>query len=159
MRATFTAVPARLPMLWAKAVVLAGFALPVMAAVVLLSALTFRLVRGPMPGMLGHAAGAAVAPVLLALLGLGIGGLVRHTAAAITGFILVILVAPTLLGVALPDDWGDRLVKYTPVSAAQALYTEPERLMLHTGPAAWVLSGWVAVALAAGAVMVLRRDP
>jgi ABC-2 type transport system permease protein len=162
VRATFAAVPTRLPVLGAKAVVLTGLALPIMAVVVLLSAGVFRLVGGPLPGSGDHIVGAFVAPVLLALLGLGLGTLIRHTAAAITTYVLAILVVPALLGAALPDDLGDRLVKYTPVAAAQALYTDTAgdpSAMLSAAPAAVTLVVWVVAALAAGAVIMLRQDP
>ncbi|MBM2616617.1 hypothetical protein JIG36_13715 [Actinoplanes sp. LDG1-06] len=163
VRATFAAVPARLPVLWAKGIVLAGFALPVMAVVVLLSAVVFRAVWGPLPGVGDHLVGAAVAPVMLALLGLGLGALIRHTAAAITGYVLAILVLPALLGAALPNDLGEKVVRYTPVALAQALYTDTSSgdptQMLAARPAAVALVVWVGVVLAAGAVMMWRRDP
>ncbi|MBL7257499.1 hypothetical protein [Paractinoplanes lichenicola] len=162
VRATFAAVPARLPVLGAKAVVLTVAVLPFMAVVVLLSAWVFRVVGGPLPGSGDHIVGAFVAPVLLALLGLGLGALIRHTAAAITVYVLAILVAPALLGAALPDDLGERLVKYTPVAAAQALYTDratDPTGMLAPGPGGVALGVWVVAVLVAGAVVVLRRDP
>jgi ABC-2 type transport system permease protein len=164
IRATFAAVPRRLPVLGAKAVVLAAATLPLMLVVCVASLAANRLLAGH-PGLDGAelvraTAGAAVAPVALALLGLGVGALLRHTAAAITVYVLSLLVLPALLRAAVPD--GNGIVRYVPVAAAQAMYSvggdNPFR-MLSPGPAALVTSAWVLAALAAGGVVLWRRDP
>ncbi len=165
-RATFAAVPRRLPVLLAKAAVLAAAAAPLML-VVSVAALGANRVLAGHPGTGGSdlvraTAGAVAAPVALALLGLGVGALVRHTATAITGYVLSVLVLPALLRAALPDQLGTDVVRYVPVAAAQAMYTmggdNPFR-MLAPGPAALVTAAWVAAALAAGGVVLWRRDP
>jgi len=163
IRATFTAVPGRVPVLAAKAVVLLLVALPVMAVTTAGALMADRLLGGtPLPdtGVLRATAGATAAPIGLALLGLGLGALVRHTAAAITLYVLSMLVLPALLAAALPDRLGEHVVRFVPVAAAQGMYAvgNPFR-MLAPGPAALVLLAWVAAALTAGGVMLWRRDP
>jgi hypothetical protein len=164
IRATFAAVPRRLPVLSAKAVVLAAATVPVMAVVSVSAIAVYRALApsGDTAGLLRATVGATAAPVLLGLLGLGVGALIRHTAAAITAYILSMLVLPALLGAALPGASGDQVVRFVPVAAAQALYTlgdgNPVR-MLAPGPAALVLIAWVVLALAAGGATLWRRDP
>ncbi|GAA3265054.1 ABC transporter permease [Dactylosporangium vinaceum] len=169
IRATFAAVPRRLPVLWAKAVVLAAAATPLMLVVCAASLLADwvctpaadRFALGT-DGLVRATAGAALAPVALALLGLGIGALLRHTAAAITVYVLSMLVLPAILGAVLPAGRADDVVRYVPVAAAQALYALPgggSARILPPGSAALVLLAWVVVALAAGGVALRRRDP
>jgi ABC-2 type transport system permease protein len=167
IRATFAAVPRRLPVLWAKAVVLAAATVPLMLVVCVAAAVANRVFAG-------HAwldgaelpratAGAAAAPVALALLGLGVGALLRHTAAAITVYVLSLLILPALLRAALPDAAGTTVVRYIPVATAQAMYAvgggDNPFEALSPGPAALATLGWVLLALAAGGVVLWRRDP
>jgi hypothetical protein len=166
IRATFAAVPRRFPVLAAKAVVLTAAAVPLMAVVAVASLAANRALAGQPwpPGTdFGQAlAGAAAAPVALALLGLGVGAALRHTATAITVYVMSVLLLPALLQAALPDRLGTDIVRYVPVAAAQALYTvggdNPFR-MLAPGPAALVTLAWVAGLLALGGVVLWRRDP
>lgn len=163
IRATFTAVPRRVPVLAAKAVTLLLVSLPVMAVATAGALFADRVLAGaPLPpsGVLRATIGAIAAPVGLALLGLGLGAVVRHTAAAITLYVLSMLVLPALLQAALPDKAGEQVVRYVPVAAAQGMYAvdNPFR-MLSPAPAALVLLAWVVAALAAGAVTLWRRDP
>jgi hypothetical protein len=170
IRATFAAVPRRLPVLWAKAVTIAVTAIPVMllvcaAALVVGQSFAPSAARLGLddPGVFRAVVGAATAPVALSLIGLGLGALVRHTATAITLYALVILVLPAVLSQALPESVGDHVVKYIPVAAAQALYAVHDGgnpfTMLNPGAAALVTAGWVVLALAAGGVVLWRRDP
>lgn len=163
IRATFAAVPRRVPVLAAKALVLALVSIPVMAVACLGALGADRVFAGvPFtdPGVARAAAGAAAAPIGLALLGLGLGALIRHTAAAITVYVLSMLVLPALLRAALPDRVGGHVVRYVPVAAAQGMYALHNPFqMLSPGPAALVLLAWVAAALAAGGLVLWRRDP
>ncbi|MEU8664442.1 ABC transporter permease subunit [Actinoplanes philippinensis] len=165
IRATFTAVPRRTPVLLAKAVVLVAAGFPATLAACAAATLAGRalLPAGqhadiPIRAVLG----AAAAPVVLALIGLGIGALVRHTAAAITAYVLALLVLPAILQPALPDHLADDVVRYVPVAAAQALYAvdtgNPFR-MLAPGPALLTVTVWTVLVLAAGGAMLWRRDP
>jgi len=163
-RATFAAVPRRLPVLWAKAVVLAAASAPVMLATCAAAYWVNRAFAGALgpaePSALRATIGAAAAPVGLALLGLGLGAILRHTAAAITAYVLSMLVLPALLQAALPASVGDHVIRYVPVAAAQGMYAvgNPFR-MPPPAPAALALLAWVLAFLAAGGLMLWRRDP
>jgi ABC-2 type transport system permease protein len=159
VRATFAAVPRRLPVLYAKAVVLTAVTLPVMLAVAAASVAVHRaLAPDGDPVSLSRATvGAAAAPVLFGLLGLGLGAVLRHTVAAITVFVVTMLILPALF-----STFGTDVVRYVPVAAAQALYAVGDGgglPFLDPGPAALVLAGWVVLALAAGGTVIRRRDP
>jgi hypothetical protein len=88
IRATFAAVPRRLPVLLAKAVVLAAAAVPLLVVVCAAALTANRVLAGhagpPGTDLVRAAAGAVAAGVAFALLGLGVGALLRHTATAIT---------------------------------------------------------------------------
>lgn len=166
IRATLTAVPRRTPVLAAKALVLAVGTLPVMVALSVVSFLTSVGFSGADvglgdPGVLRAALGAAAAPVAFGILGLGLGTVLRHSAASITLLVLFTLVLPGLMP-ALPGSAPEDLAPYTPVAAAQALYSIGDSGgpfdMLSPGAAAAVMAGWVLVALAAGAAVLHRRD-
>ncbi len=169
IRATLTAVPRRLPVLAAKALALIALATPIMLVVCFLSYLLSeafvpagaRVGLGE-PGVARAILGAAAATVGTALIGLALGTIVRNTAAAITAYVVGMLVAPALLSAALPAPVRDDVMAYVPVAAGQALYAiqdggNPGR-MLAPGAAAVVLLAWVVAALAAGAAVLYRRD-
>jgi ABC-2 type transport system permease protein len=169
IRATLAAVPRRLPVLWAKALALVTATVPVMAAVSLSSFLLSqafvdagqRVTLGD-PEVLRASLGAVAAPVAAGLLGLGLGAMLRHTAAAITTFVVALLVLPGLLPFALPDSMEREVGPYSPVAASQAMYAidgggQPFET-LSPGPAALVTCGWVGLALAGGAIVLRRRD-
>jgi hypothetical protein len=169
IRATLAAVPRRLPVLWAKALVLVAATAPVMVVVCFASFLVSqvfvpadqRITFGE-PGVLRATVGAAAAPVALGLLGLGIGTLLRHTAGAITTYVAATLVLPAVGPLMLPSSVRSDVVPYVPVAAAQAMYAIGDGAspfgVLSPGRAALVLAGWVALLLACGAVALRHRD-
>jgi ABC-2 type transport system permease protein len=167
-RATFTAVPRRSPVVAAKALALAALLTPVTAATALGCFLACQAFLGPDgaspgdPGVARAIAGAALSPVLMAVLGLGVGTLVRHTAGAITTLVAMLFVVPLLIGPALPGDREDDVLKFVPTVAGQAMYgTDGEGSPFETlspGASAAVLALWVAALLAAGATALVRRD-
>ncbi|MEU4157356.1 ABC transporter permease subunit [Actinoplanes sp. NPDC026670] len=165
IRATFAAVPRRVPVLLAKAValILVAFPATLLACLAAMIAGQALLPAGQHAGIPARALlGAAAAPVALALIGLGIGALVRHTAAAITVYVLTMLVLPAILQPALPEHLANDVVRYVPVAAAQAMYavdTGNPFQMLAPGPAALIVVAWTVLTLAAGGTMLWRRDP
>lgn len=168
IRATLAAVPRRLPLLWAKAIVLVAVAAVVMVAACLAALLASHAFLGAAGARLGDhgvlraAFGAAGAAVGTGLLGLGIGAILRHTAGAITTLIAATLVVPALLPVVIPHSWRDHITPYSPTAAAQAMYqmgngNNPFKV-LSPGGGALVLALWIAVVLAIGAAILYRRD-
>lgn len=168
IRASLTAVPRRWPLAAAKAVVLVAVTLPVMAATALGSFLVCQAFLGDYgaslgdQGVPGATVGAAFCPVLVGLIGLGVGTAVRHTAGAITTLVAALFVVPLLLAPALPGDLEDDVIKYVPTVAGQAMYSvdgggQPFPI-LSPGASAAVLVGWAALLLAGGLALLLHRD-
>jgi ABC-type transport system involved in multi-copper enzyme maturation permease subunit len=95
---------------------------------------------------------------LFAVLALALGALLRHSAAAIT-LVIGLIVLPSIIGPFLTLDGELWLKRVTPV-AGLAIQQTRERWDDAIGP--WpgiaVLCGWVAVAFAAAVVQLRRRD-
>ena len=90
IRATLAVVPARLPVLWAKLIVLAGLVLPVTllcAVAEFFTATALESARGGSaisltdPGVLREVIGASLYLTVVAFIGLALGALLRRTAA------------------------------------------------------------------------------
>ncbi|MFC7841141.1 ABC transporter permease [Streptomyces sp. NPDC057382] len=166
IRATMTAVPRRLPVLWSKAAVLAAVALPLTLATNLL---TFPLAQTFLtgtdlsasltdPGVLRALAGNAAGLALLTVLALGIGALVRSVPLAIGTFIGLLMILPEVLAM-LPYAVVDDAVHYFPGKALEALTTaQPVPGAASPGTALLALVLWTAATLAAAAVVLRRRD-
>jgi hypothetical protein len=168
IRATLISVPRRWPVLAAKAVVQVAVNVPLMVVTCLAAFLASQAFLGDNgaslgdPGVIGAIAGAAACPVIMGLLGLGVGALLRHTAGAITTLVGALFVVPALLGPALPGDREEDVMKYVPAVAGQAMYSvEGEGGPFETlSPAASgaVLTGWATIVVLAGAATLRRRD-
>ncbi len=167
IRSYLAAVPARLPVLWAKVVAFLVAVLPVVLAGVLvaftvgmavLDAGGVPTVSWTDPGTARVVLGTAGYVVGMGLIGLALGMILRSTAGAISALLAGVLVLPTLAGALLPDSW-DGLLKYLPSNAASAFTsTVPTDSLLGTGAGAVVFVLWIAVALAGAAVALARRD-
>lgn len=187
-RSTFAAVPRRVPVLLAQAVVTAAVALvtgvlSVAAAVVgILPAAASRdmtpdLAAAGVPALL---LGSVVFLVGAGLLGLAVGALLRRAVPALVTAVVLLLVAPVVLSFAAeagndptavydPEDPPaataavNTVESFTPVGAGAAL-TNPGgggldgAPDLGTGGSALVLAGWVAVPLTVAAIRLRRRD-
>ncbi|MEV4571715.1 ABC transporter permease subunit [Nonomuraea jabiensis] len=163
--ATLAAVPRRLPVLWAKAVVLVVTTGPLMIVTYLLAFLANQafavhpITLGD-PGVVRAILGVSAATVAVVLLGLAIGTMLRHTAAALPVFIgVLVLLPPVLLG-ALPGAVRETVLPYLPTLALQAMYHVGDGGAPVLGPAAGaaVSLAWVAAALVGAAVLLRRRD-
>ncbi|MFE6778347.1 ABC transporter permease [Streptomyces sp. NPDC057702] len=166
IRATLTAVPRRLPVLWAKTAVFGGVALVITLvtvfatfplAQVFLSGTDMEAGIGD-PGVARAIAGAAVGIALQGLLCLGLGALLRSIPGAIGAYIGAVLVLPEVVGLLPYGAVGD-IVACMPSQAAQALTTvhhNPD--LLAPGAALLALCCWVAATLAAAALLLRRRD-
>jgi ABC-2 type transport system permease protein len=166
IRASLAAVPRRLPLLWAKALVLVVVTGVLSLVVCLASFLVSQWFAGSHgaalgdPGVTRAIVGAAAYPVAMGLLGLGFGVILRHTATAITVFVAALLLVPALLPAALSKAAEDTVMPYVPVVAAQAMYTlkpGPFKL-LSPGAGGAVLAAYIFAVLAGGAALLRRRD-
>jgi hypothetical protein len=164
-RATFCAVPRRLPVLWAKASVFA----PVTFATGLISSLIAFLGSQALYGAHGVSLGdpAAQRAVLggalsvagMGLLGLGLGFLIRSSAGGIAAVAFLTFVLEDFRFL-LPASWRTSVVPYFPGEAGRAIYAVAPHNggMLQPWPGFAVLCGYAAVAIASGALALRRRD-
>jgi ABC-2 type transport system permease protein len=144
---TLTAVPRRLTVLLAKAVVLVTVVLPA-ALVSVAGALIVSDINGFPGRALRAGAGTVVYLVLVALLGLGLAAAVRNTAPALTFVLALLYLAPLLARIVPSERWQVRIERYAPMTAGLA----------GSWRGSAILAGYAALALAFGAVRLLRRD-
>ena len=166
IRTTFAAVPRRTPVLRGKAGVLAIaiFALTLPAvfgafftgqSVLSAEHLDVSLAE---PGVARAVVGAALYLVVVALLGLGLGAIVRHTAGGVAAMFAVLL-GPQMLTGFLPAGLADDLYPWLPSPAGLAITTaRPDSALLSpwTGFAVFLL--YATAVLALGAWRLRRRD-
>ncbi len=165
IRATLAAVPARLPVLWAKAAVFGAAAVVVGLIASFGAFLAGQAALGPhavslgYPGALRAVFGVALYLTVTGLIGLALGFLIRNTAGGIAALVGVLLVLPAI-SAALPASWQNTLVPYLPSSAGQALYTlgVGEHPMMAPWPGFALYAGYAALALVAAAISLRRRD-
>ncbi|MFI6856697.1 ABC transporter permease [Streptomyces sp. NPDC050416] len=166
IRATMTAVPRRLPVLWSKAAVLAAIAFPF---ALLTNLVTFPLAQSFLtgtdqaaslgdPGVLRALAGNAAGLTLLAVLALGIGALLRSVPMAIGAFTGLIMIVPEVLAM-LPYEIVDDAVRYFPGKALETLTTaQPLPGTASPGAALLAMILWTTVTLMLAAAVLRRRD-
>jgi ABC-type transport system involved in multi-copper enzyme maturation permease subunit len=166
IRATFSAVPKRLPVLWGKALVFG-----VVAFVVSLPAVFIVFFGGQAilsgqhidiaishPGVVRALVGAALYLSVMGLFGLGLGAIVRNTGAGIALLAGLVFVLPPIVGL-LPSSVSDSINPYLPSNAGGAVWTinpDPNTLAPWAGLA--VFAGYAALAIAIAAVLLMRRD-
>ncbi len=166
IRATLTAVPRRLPVVWAKSVVFAVVTFVVSLVSVLVAFFGAQAILAGSDlqttfvadGVARAVVGAALYLTVVGLLGMALGWLLRSTAGAIAALFALLLVVPVVFGL-LPASWNDTVGPYLPNNAGRAVMTvaaDGSLLSPWTGFA--VFCGYAAVALVAGAVRLVRRD-
>ena len=167
IRASLAAVPQRHLLLTAKTAVLAMTAVAAGLASSYAAWLAFQVfvpagspMRMPLsdPGVARAFTGAGLYLGLLALAGLGLGAILRSSAGAITALFGVLFV-PSIIMQLLPDSWQNTVGPYLPLNAAEAVYRVPQAPHFLTPWAGLgVLCGYAAAALAAGFILIARRD-
>jgi hypothetical protein len=165
IRASLTAVPKRLPVLWAKLGVFAGVVgiVSVVSAFAafflgqsLLSSKGLDLSIGS-PNALRMVLGAGVYLVLVGIIGMALGGLLRNTAAGISSLVALFFVIPPLLGL-LPSSISDNIGPYLPSNAGEAFWGHPTGSHLSASAGLLVLCAWAAAAVAAAAIRLKKQD-
>ena len=155
IRASLTAVPRRLPVLWGKLAVFAGtiFSVSLVASVIsfylgqaLLSSHHLG-VAITSPGALRSVIGAALYVTVAGLIGVALGALLRNTAAGISTFAAVFFVIPPLTGL-LPVSISEHV---SPVPALQRGRGAVGRGTRGAEP----LSPWTGFALLCGYAVIL----
>lgn len=110
-------------------------------------------------GVLQALAGTAFYAACIGAMGVGLGFLLRSTAAGAGAVVTTLMIAPLMVGL-LPGSIGDPIGKILPSNAATAVtgMSSLETELLSTGWGLVVLFSWVAVTLGAAAVSLRRRD-
>jgi ABC-type transport system involved in multi-copper enzyme maturation permease subunit len=166
IRATLAAVPKRLPVLWAKALVFGVTVFIVMGIAsliafeggqALLHSAGFHVGLGS-PGAARAVLGAALYLTIVGLLGVGLGFLLRNTAGAIATLFGLLLVLPAIAQ-ALPTSLYNDTFKYLPmVAGTQGFTTVKDSTLLTPWAGLGVFAIYGVVAITAGALMLKRRD-
>jgi ABC-2 type transport system permease protein len=167
IRSSLTAVPKRLPMLWAKAGVFGAVTFALALPAVLVSFFVSQLIFGSKnilqvsitdAGVARTLAGGAVYLTLIGLFALGLGTIIRNTAGGIATFAAVLFVVPPLL-LLLPNSWEHKISPYLPSNAGNSIGTlHPTGNSLSPWAGFFVLIAWVAVALVIASALLRRRD-
>jgi len=167
IRSSFMAVPRRLPVLWAKIGVFAAVTFVLMLAASFISFFGVQAIVAQHheqhalsdPGALRVVVGTALFLTVLGVMTTGIGALVRNTAGAIALFVGLLFVLPGITAI-LPSSIADSISPYLPLDAGTAIATSTFDNSHHLSP--WggfaLFCGYAALAVAAGAVSMLRRD-
>ncbi len=164
IRATMTAVPRRLPVLWAKALVYGATVLALMvpsAFVAFFIAHSILQPHGQAVALGAHGVarallGAGLYLTVIGLFGLALGAIVRNTAGGIALFAGIMFVLPPLMNV-LPQSWNDAASPYLPLQAGERV------LQITSGTLSpWegfgILCAYAAAALLVAAALLRRRD-
>jgi ABC-2 type transport system permease protein len=167
IRTTLAFVPKRLPVLWAKVLVLIAFVLPVailagigafylgMAVLSAAGEATVSLGDSTAQRVLIGTAGYITG---MAIIGLALGMAMRSMPGAIATVIGGVLILPALLTALLPESWRS-VLKYLPSNAAAPFTEVNVRVdMLALVPGIAVFVAWVVVSIAVAAWLFARRD-
>jgi ABC-type transport system involved in multi-copper enzyme maturation permease subunit len=167
IRSSLMAVPRRLPVLWAKILV---FAVVTFALMLLASLISFFAVQAIVtqhhvqhgigdPGALRTVIGGALYLTVLAVMCVGIGGILRNTAGGIATFVFLLFVLPGISAI-LPSSVNDAISPYLPLNAATTVashrFDNTHHLAIWAGFA--LFCGYALVAVVGAAISLLRRD-
>jgi ABC-2 type transport system permease protein len=165
IRSSLTAVPKRLPVLWAK---IAVFAVVVFVTGLAASAIAFTGGQALIgdgaaswsdTGVVRAVVGSAVILAGSGVLGLALGALLRSTPAAISTLFGAMFLLSGVAQLLLPDSWRDNVVQYLPSDAGSA-FTSVSQGADALSP--WVGLGvfvaYVAAVVVGGAWRLKRAD-
>jgi len=167
IRASLLAVPKRLPVLAAKCAVFAALIFVVAEIVCFVSFFVGKAVVRPVvdvslsqPGVTRVVIGAGLYLTVLGLFSLGVGSVIRHSAGAISAVIGMVLVIGPLLSLLDSYSWGRHVHDWFPTVAGSFItrtQLQPDQVLTPWQGFA-VFCGWTVLLLAAGAVLLNRRD-
>ncbi|SDJ48004.1 ABC-2 family transporter protein [Frankineae bacterium MT45] len=164
IRSSLTVVPKRLPVLWSKIGITSGVSFGAMLIAsfaafflgqALLSSHGLSTTLGA-PGVFRSVVGAALSVTVIAIFSLGLGALLRNTAAAISTFVGIFFVLPPLAGL-LPGSLSTDITPYLPSNAAAALFGGDTGFTLLSPWSGFAVLCAYAAAITAAAAWRLRR--
>ncbi len=165
IRTTFTAVPQRRAVLAAKAttvglLTLCFGELLAFASFFLSQAVLSDHHRGlslAQPRVAGAVLAAGFSLFAIAMVGVGLGAIIRHTAGAVAALPAVIYLP--LVALSLPSPWNERIARFTLLGAASQVVSLHSRAgLLSPGLSMLILAAWPAAALLVAAIVITRRD-
>ena len=167
IRSSLMAVPRRLPVLWAKLGVYAAvtFVLMLVASLISFFAVQAIVTQHHVqhaigdPGALRPVIGAALFLPVLAVLCVGIGGILRNTAGGIATFVGLLFVLPGISAI-LPASVNDSISPYLPLNAGTTIASHRFDNSHHL--TAWggfgLFCAYAAVAVLGAVISLKRRD-
>jgi MFS family permease len=167
IRASFTAVPKRLPVLWAKLGVYAVVTFLLMVPSVVIAFFGSQAILGrhhilqisfTHPGVTRAVIGGAVYLLLIGIFALAIGAMIRNTAGGIATFAAIFFVIPPLLNI-LPTSWNNAISPWLPDAAGRSIFSlTHDAHSLAPWPGFALFCGYALAAVAAAAILLVRRD-
>ena len=166
IRATLAAVPKRTPVLAAKVFVFTTLTLVTMLPTAIFTFFVSEHILSAVhiqtswstPNVPRIVIGVALYLTVVAALAMGIGAIVRNVAGGIGAFVGILLVLP-VIAEALPQTWGDRINKWLPSNAGQALMSvASDNATLSPWRGFIVFCCYALGTLAVAAVLLRRRD-
>jgi hypothetical protein len=164
IRATFGAVPRRLPVLWAKAGVYAVVTFGLMLFATFAAFLGGQKLLGThgttlsATGALQGIVGVAGYLTLIGVFAVALGFMLRSTAGGVATLFGLLMVLPGL-GLLLPSSWQLHLLPYLPSNAGSSIISaHPAAGSLSVSGGLLVLLAWVGAALVGAALLVKHRD-
>jgi ABC-2 type transport system permease protein len=167
IRSSVMAVPRRLPMLWAKLIVFAAvtFVLMLIASLISFFAVQAIVTQHHVqhsisdPGALRTVVGGALFLTVLAIMCVGIGGILRNTAGGIATFVALLFVLPGISAI-LPASVNNSISPYLPLNAGTTIashsFDNAHHLAVWGGFA--LFCAYAAIAVIGAAVSLVRRD-
>jgi ABC-2 type transport system permease protein len=167
IRSSMMTVPRRLPVLWAKLIVFAAvtFVLMLIASLISFFAVQAIVTQHHVqhsigdPGALRTVIGGALFLTVLAVMCVGIGGVLRNTAGGIAVFVGLLFVLPGISAI-LPSSVNDAISPYLPLNAGTTIAAHSFDNSHHLG--VWggfaLFCGYAVIAVAGAAVSLIRRD-
>jgi ABC-2 type transport system permease protein len=166
IRVSLAAVPKRSYLLFAKVIVFGVSALIMGEIVAFVSFFVGQmLLTSPAPhvsigthGVLASVAGVGLYLCLLGLLALGLATIIRHTAAAVSAYISILLVVPIIVSL-LPSSISNTFGRFLPASIGHSVVSQvtgPHEFSIGIG--LLLLGLYAAIALGIGGYLLARRD-
>ena len=169
VRSTMAFVPRRVPVLLAKAIVLAAVTLPVMLVASFGTFLVGQAVLAAGDpatataalgdsGVLRAVVGTAAYLTGVTVGGLAVGAILRTTPAALSVLFALLFLVPGLGQVLLPASIGEDVLPYLPSNASSAFTSvSPSPDVLGTAAGTAVFAAWLVAPLLVAAVTLVRR--